>query len=75
MLEHARAQIFIFEHARARSMLDYFILDVTLRTHKVTQSFQKIVLNSKIGVQKKATLDMFGKLSGWVYQKWMSCSI
>ena len=30
MLEHARARIFIFEHARARSMLDYFILDATL---------------------------------------------
>ena len=30
MLEHARAQIFIFEHARARSMLNFFILDATL---------------------------------------------
>ena len=30
MLEHARARIFIFEHARARSMLDFFILDATL---------------------------------------------
>ena len=30
MLEHAQARNFIFEHARARSMLDYFILDATL---------------------------------------------
>ena len=30
MLEHARARIFIFEPARARSMLDFFILDATL---------------------------------------------
>ena len=30
MLEHAGAQIFIFEHARAHSMLEFFILDATL---------------------------------------------
>ena len=33
MLVHARAQIFIFEHARARSMLDFFILDATLKSN------------------------------------------
>ena len=27
---NAQARIFIFEHARARSMLDFFILDATL---------------------------------------------
>ena len=30
MLEHARAQIWVFKHARACSLLDYFILDATL---------------------------------------------
>ena len=35
MLEHARARILLFEHARARSMLDFFILDATLENRVV----------------------------------------
>ena len=31
MLEHAQARIFILEHARARSRLDFFILGATLK--------------------------------------------
>ena len=41
MLEHARAQIFIFDHARARSMLDFFILDATLYKSMVNKRSEK----------------------------------
>ena len=50
MLEHAQARIFILEHARARSMLDFFILDATLLViRKLLHGFQSLCLvHSKI---------------------------
>ena len=46
MLEHARVRIFIFEHAQARSMLDFFILDATLLVHNSKQ----LTVSSPLGL-------------------------